>query len=779
MITKYANGLIRWRWLAIVATFVWVGLAASGMRLLQYSDDYLDFFSADNPQLQDFEDLQETYDKSDNILIVLTPKDGNVFSVPTLTSLQWITDAAWQTPHSARVDSITNYQHTEATGDDLAVADLVGDLEDVSSEQLQKWQNIAVSEPLLRHRLINADASVTAVNITIQLPGKSLTELPDAVSHVRGMVADLEARDPNLEARLTGVSMMSSAFSEASQKDLQTLIPLMFLIVIVALGLLLRSVSASLTTVLVIFMSILVGMGLFGWTGLRVTAPIVSAPIIILTMAVADSVHILVSLLHGMRRGLSKHDAIVESLRINAQPVFITSLTTAIGFLTLNFSEVPPLRYMGNIVVVGVLVAWVLSMTLLPALMAVLPVQVKQSDNNESAAMNKLSSFVIAKHRPLLWSMALISVGCAAFLPRNEINDEFVKYFDEKIHFRTATDYAAERLIGPYNIEFSIGSGEDGGISDPDYLQRVQAFVDYAHSLEMVTQVQTLTDVMKRLNKNMHGDDESWYKLPEERDLSAQYLLLYEMSLPYGLDLNNQIDVAKSSTRVIVNTENMSSKEVIALEQDFATWFDDNAPGLDVSAASTNLMFAHIGQRNAESMVNGVTIALILISLILVMALRSVKIGLLSMIPNLIPGAVAFGIWGMFFGNVGMSVAVVASMTLGIVVDDTVHFLSKFLRAKREQGLNTEDAIRYAFNTVGVALIVTTIVLVSGFAILMFSSFKLNSDMGLLTAITIAIALIIDFFLLPPILLHLKGKDDEQNAAPSKTKAAEEELATA
>jgi len=177
--------------------------------------------------------------------------------------------------------------------------------------------------------------------------------------------------------------------------------------------------------------------------------------------------------------------------------------------------------------------------------------------------------------------------------------------------------------------------------------------------------------------------------------------------------------------------------------------------------ASPSIMFGNIGMRNIKSMITGTTLALVLISFILIIAFRSVTIGLVSLIPNLLPAAAAFGVWGLLVGEVGVSLSIVISMTLGIVVDDTIHFLSKYLRARREKNLNAADAIRYAFSTVGTALWVTTIVLIAGFSVLAFSSFKMNAGMGLLTAITIGLALALDFLFLPPFLLKIQENDDD------------------
>lgn len=257
----------------------------------------------------------------------------------------------------------------------------------------------------------------------------------------------------------------------------------------------------------------------------------------------------------------------------------------------------------------------------------------------------------------------------------------------------------------------------------------------------------------------MHGDDPAYYKIPDDRALSAQYLLLYEMSLPYGLDLNNQINIKKSATRFTVTLESVTTNEMLALEERAQEWLAANGlPAMQVPGASTTIMFSHISERNIRSMLSGTSIALVLISVILIFSFRSVKIGLISLIPNLVPAGMAFGLWGLLVGQIGVGTSIVMGMSLGIVVDDTIHFLSKYLRAKRERGMDSHGAVRYAFHTVGTALWVTSVILAAGFYVLTFSGFALNAQMGTLTAITIVFALVTDFLLLPPLLMHLEKK---------------------
>jgi len=758
MVTAYASWLMRWRWFVIAATLVVVGIFASGMRFLEFTTDYRVFFSAENPQMLAFEKMQSTYAKADNVMFVITPKDGNVFTPKTLASIQWLTEQAWQTPYSNRVDSLTNFQHTEALDDDLAVADLVENPDELTADDLAKIQRIAHQEPSLNKRLINEAGTVTSVNVTVQLPGKDVKESPEIANFARKLAADLHARDPNLDVALTGIAMMNSAFGETSEKDMGTLVPLMFLVVVITVGLLLRSVAPVIVTFLVILMSILMGMGSLGWSGVKLTAPVASAPTIILTMAVADAVHLFATYMWNLRHGLTKHNAMIESLRINMQPVFLTSLTTLIGFLCMNFTEVPPLAHLGNVVAVGVAAAFLLSITFLPALAVTIPIKAKKTDVTHHPVFDAIARFTTTHHKKLLLGMSALTIGFAALLPLNQINDDFVSYFDKRVPFRVDSDYASEKLLGPYTIDFSINSNEENGISSPKFLQKVNAFVEFAKTQPEVAHVFTLTDTMKRLNKNMHGDDESYNKLPENSELAAQYLLMYEMSLPYGLDLNNQIDVNKSATKVTLSTINLSSAQLLDIEQRCADWFSQNAPGLTVDKASTALMFAHIGQRNAKSQTFGTALSLFIISMILIVALRSFKIGVISLVPNMAPAAIAFGIWAIIDGQVGMSVSIVAGMTLGIVVDDTIHFLSKYLRARREKNMDAQEAIHYAFAQVGQALAVTTVVLVAGFSILMISTFKVNADMGFVTAMTISIALVLDFLLLPALLMTFDRK---------------------
>ena len=800
---RLGEWVIAARWPIIAATLILVAIAASGGRFLEFSSNYRVFFSEENPQLLAFEALEDTYTRNDNVLFAVVPDGRDATSARALEAIAWLTERAWQTPFSTRVDSIANFQHTTADGDDLIVRDLVDEAVRGDADERSRVRAVALAEPRLAARLIATDGAVGGVNVTVQMPGEDETlEVPQVVEFVRGLAAEVRERFPGIDVRLTGMVMMNYAFTESSLLDMKTLMPVSFAVMALMLALLTRGLGGTFATMLVVALSILAAMGLGGWAGFPFTPPSAAAPTIVLTVAIANCVHVLTTLRHVMqaeasrtlaergsgvlarrtRTGALKRAAIAESLRVNLQPVFLASLTTALGFLSMNFSDVPPFRHLGTFVAFGVGAAFVLSVTFLPALLSLLPLRVRATGHRDDPVMARLAEFVVRRRTPLLWGSALAVAALVASIPRNELNDVFVEYFDDSVEFRRDADFTVEHLTGLYTMEYSLVSGGSGGIGDPAFLAGVEAFAEWYRAQPETIHVNVITDTFRRLNMNMHGDDPAAYRLPESRDLAAQYLLLYEMSLPYGLDLNNQLDVDKSSTRMTVATKTLSSNELLALDRRAQRWLAENAPDgahgvasngahgdirsgvrgiARAEEAGTSLMFAYLGRRNIRAMLLGTTVALVGISLVLIAALRSWRLGLASLVPNLVPGAMGFGIWGLAVGEVGLSLSVVTSMTLGIVVDDTVHFLSKYRRARSELGRSPPDAVRYAFVTVGRALLTTSLVLVAGFLVLSLSSFELNAGMGLLTALVIALALVADFFLLPPLLMKVEGHTDE------------------
>ncbi|MEO0401937.1 MAG: MMPL family transporter, partial [Pseudomonadota bacterium] len=525
-----------------------------------------------------------------------------------------------------------------------------------------------------------------------------------------------------------------------------------------------RSISVVGVSLGLILLSTLFAMGIGGFVGVQLTPISLSAPTIILTIAVADAIHVFSGVRGFMRDGLSKRDALVSSVALNFAPIAITSLTTIIGFLTLNFSDSPPFHHLGNITAAGIFAAWVLSIVFLPAAASLLPLRFKATPQAARGnAMRRMADLVVKRAGIVLAVTGTLSAVAIAFIPQMELNDQWTKYFAPRLEFRQAVDAAAP-FFGTEPMEFVIDSGAPGNVTNPAFLEVVDAFTLWLREQDtVVTHAFSISDIMKRLNRNLNNEDPAFNTMPDAKDLAAQYLLVYEISLPYGLDLNDRVDIDRQTTRVTATTRDVTTNQTKAFIADAEAWFVENGNGVaTVEVTGAKKLFAFVAQRNIEAMFEGAIYLVLAIVAILSLTFGSLRVGLLSLIPNALPILITFGLWSAFVGTVGFSVAATGAVAVGLVVDFTVHFMAKYLRATRDKGQSVADGIRYAFDTAGTAILATTVILTAGFAILITSSFKFNADLGLLTAISIVMATIVNFFLLPSLLMLSSSKSPSQ-----------------
>ncbi len=757
------NWVVRHRWWIICVSLPIIAVAATGVRYLRINNDTRVFFGEQNPDYLALKALEHTYSKEQSVLFVLAPKDGNVFTRATLAAVAELTRAAWRIPYSSRVSSIANFQYTRAEGDDLIVEDLVTHPDTLAGPDLERIRQTALSETTIVHRLISPTGHVAAVYVSLISPPENLRAVPEIARYARQMAADFHIRHPQIDVYITGSIMIDQAFALASKNDLMLLFPGAFLIMTTLVCIALRSFYATFAAVSVTVLSMAAALGLTGWVRLPLNAVSVGAPGLMLTLSVADNVHVLTTMFHLIRQGRSRHEAIAESLQINFKAIFLTNVTTIIGFLTMNFSESPPFRHLGNIVAAGVAIDLINSMLLLPALTAVLPISA-QAHREKAPWVNyrRLADFVIRRREWLLWpslaTAAVISIG----MLRIELNDNFLTYFDDTFEFRRATDFMIKNLGGWDVIEYSLLSGQSGGITDPRYLAAVDRFADWYRRQPKVIHVTAVVDTIKRLNRDMHGGDTIYYRIPDQRELAAQYLLFYELSLPFGQDLNSQIDVDKSATRFTVVFESMSARELCRMDKVAYQWLRANAPScMHTSGTGLSLVWARITDRNIGGMLYASFGEILVISCLMILVIRSPKFVGIFLIPNVLPAFIAFGIWGVTRGRVGLALSVVVAMTLGIIVDDTIHFFVKYFKARREDGMSPEQAVRHALEMLVGTVGITTLVLISGFVVMMFSHYRMSAEMGLMCSMIIGLALAADFFLTPALLMKFDRRADK------------------
>ena len=754
---RYIDFVLRHRWPVVVVTTLVMAAAVAGMPGLTVSGSYRVLFGEDNPHLLAFDRMQDTYSASRSALIAVSSKEGTVFTRETLTAIEELTEAAWQTPYSTRVNSLTNYFHSEAIEDDLEIAPLVEYAASYSDAELDRVRTIALNEPELVGQLIADDGRVAALAINFALSEPEEPKWAEISGYLGGLLDEARKDNPDLTFHMTGNVILNQTFNEAAE-DSEELVPIVFFVILAITILLLRSVYATLSTAVILIFIVQSTTGVAGWFNTLLTPVSASVPVIIMTVGVAHSIHIITAVRSAMNRGLTRNDALAESLRDNLYPVFLTSATTSVGFLSLNTSSSPPFHVLGNLVALGMLFAFFYSVTLLPAMLSILPMRVRSVRSGTSVFFDRLGDFVVARRTPILWCSILIVAVLALGVPRNTLSDNWLHHFDDRYAFRTDTDFIIDNLTGLDRLEYSLDSGRDGGITDPGYLHKVDAFARWYRTQPEVHHVQAFPDIMKRLNKSMHGDDPSFYRIPDDPELAAQFLLLYEFSLPFGADLNDRMDVAKSTTRMTVVLKNTSTLEHLAIDRRAGEWLEDHAPELAGSASGFTMISAHMSDQNVSSMLAGTILAAALISFILFLVFRNIRVGLLCLVPNFIPAVMSFGLWGYLVGQVGLGASVVTAIAIGIIVDDTIHFLTKYLKVRRQRQPSTE-AVRATFRSVGPALWATTAILTVGFLVFASSGYEPSWALGILVAITIFLALIADLLLLPVLLMAIDRRE--------------------
>jgi predicted RND superfamily exporter protein/outer membrane lipoprotein-sorting protein len=746
-------------------------VVALGLTTARFSTDYRIFFSKDDPGLAAFERLESTFTKTDNVLFVVKAKeahDGAIFQTDPLAAIQELTTVGWTLPYATRVDSLTNFQHPEAKeGDEIVVGELVpGDARALDAAALAHIRAAVASEPLLAGSLLARDGRTAAVNVTLRLPGKEPREVSESAEAARKAVDAVRARHPDLDIRASGMAFMNDAFMQASIRDMAVMMPLMVVVMLIGMAFVMRSKLATVAVAAVIGVSAAMSMAVAGWLHYPLTPPAVAAPMIVLTVAVADGVHIVLATMEAMREGKTRQQAVVLSLEKNLEAITYTWLTTIVGFVCLNYSDAPPVTHLANMTSFGVTAAFVYSFTVLPALLVVLPIVARGKAASALAgevdarptAMARVASFVVRRRIPLLVTTVIVTVIGGWQASRLETNDQFVRYFDQSIPFRRDVDFTMKNLSGIYRLEYQVGSGGPSGIAEPAYLRSLDAFGGWLRAQPEVEHVYSVADVVKRVNQVMSANEPAAYRIPDSRAAVSEALLVYEMGLPQGLDLTDRVNVDKSAARLTVTVKDVSSQQMNAFTARSESWLRDHAPkAMWAEATGPVVIFSQLGDRNAKSMVQGDFVSLALISLCMIIVLRSFRLGMLSVLPNVIPIVVGYGLWRVFVGQMNIVASVAGSISLGIIVDDTIHFLTRY-KAMKAKGLDAETAMTKTLTHVGPAMLGTSVILVLGFGVLTLSSFQMTSYLGWLSVIIVAVAPLTDLVLAPALVL-LFNKD--------------------
>lgn len=754
--SSFITTLIRFRWIFFAASLALLGFSISGLSHFVFDGSPRIFFANGNPDFERFEELEATYGSDIRLFYMVSAKSGSMMEPENLQALKEMTEQAWTLPYVRRVDSISNYQFIHSQNDELYVDDLFGEPIIDNPEALRERQAIALQDPEIVTRLISKDGQHAAVMLALTMTSTETQteEGADLVKRVYALADSIKARYPNITIAATGNLLSNYYNMKVARDDMSVMIPSMFGLMFLILGVLLRSLSTVVVALVLATCSALSAMGIASWLGIHFSVLSINAVIISIIVAVAHCIHIFTQLFKELQTK-SKKEALAASLRTNFFAVSMTTLTTLIGFLSLNTNDLPPAADLGNAAAIGTATAWILSLTMLPAL--VMLMRFKPHKTNEfmiDKQMAHLADFLIARKYVVLIAMLGLSALMITLSFLNNLNDYLIETLHEPHIFRTDTNSIDEHFGSLYIDSFDLDSGSENGIVDPTYLKNMDKFATFLRAQPEVTSVHSFADVIKRLNKSMHDDDPAYFTIPDDRELIAQYLLLYEMSLPFGLDLSEQLTPDRRKSLLVANMPSLDTHTDIELDQRFRAWQEENLPkSMQSPNIAISTIWSYLTIHSLTNSLEGSGTALVLISLIMLMMLRSIRYGLISLVPNLLPATFGFGVWYLYSGNVGLGLTCVTIITIGIVVDDTVHFLVKYQKALKDHKGDAEQAIRTTFKQVGSALFLTTAVLAAGFGVLGMSAIIINSALGQVTTVILIAAFLLDVILLPVILL--------------------------
>ena len=749
-----AETIIRYRPLCIIISLLILAGLAQGLSKINFNPDINVFFPENDTLTTSHLKIEDTYSSMDNAVTGIGVKEGTVFTNEILSLIEDLTEKAWKTPHSLRIDSLSNYSYVSADGDDLYIEPFLEGSSTYDLKTLKEKELIIEGEELAYGAIISKDKKTSLINIVFDPPRKDIeSEYQESLNYVLGFLEEARKNHPEVDLIISGIVYMEYQSPMLLKAQMPKLMPAAILVILLTLFLLLRSLVAVAGSFLVIIVSVASAMGSIGFLSGDIAQPFIMVPILIATLAVADCVHLFTLYFQNLDSSRKSKEAMLESLKLNLQPLFLTSLTTAIGFLSLNLAPVEPLRGIGNGVAIGVFLAFMFTVLLLAPIVSYFNVKQSKNISFQKNFSRKLGRFSIKNYKRLLVIVPVISCFLMAFIPLNKTNDNPLEFYSERYTTSAAdSKWISQRIGGTFPVSYELNS--QSTVSDPEFLREVDKFSEWLDLNEEVLHVSSLSKIMKNLNKTLHGKQEKWNVIPTESDLSAQYLFFYEMSLPYGLDLTNSISQNKESIKLVASLKELGSLEYREFAKRVKNYASENMPK-DMVSIGTGIrpIFALMSNMLITQLTYALGIGIVLITATIILFFRSLRYGMLTSVTNLLPIGVAFGIWAIVSGEISMLVGIGMGTTLGIIVDFTVHFLSKYLHARRQKNLSAEKAVEYAFETVGFALIITSFSLILGFLVLLQAFFIPIHGFVLFSSLAFISALIIDLLLFPALLI--------------------------
>jgi uncharacterized protein len=754
--TKFTHKIIKYRWwIVLLSPLLIILLFVLNLKNAGVETDFKIWFDDDSQIIKHFEHFKQTFGSDDRLMIALRNEDG-IFQKDILKSIQKITDELWQTKFVARVDSISNFQYVHVSKndeDEIIVEDFLTDIDTLSIEELKQKEQIATSDIQTKNLLISADGK-SAIIVARMVYSKYLKPADYITLYKSANKLIEKYRLKGVEYYNIGVPAYTNAFMEAISSNAQTFFPVILLTIIVLLALIFRNIWSVLLPLSIVILTILFITGFTFGLGYKLNTITSMFPIFIIAVGIADSIHIFWVWKYKREEGFSNNESIIYSLEKNLTPAFITSLTTFAGFISLGISKLIPLQAFGILLASGAIMAFVLSVVFLPALLSIINPQIKpkqQKTTDLRAFINRYTNFIVKNDKAIISICLIFITVCAVGIKDVSVDTEFAKQFSKNTPIRKSAEFVEKNIGGTIPVEIIIDTKEKSGINKPELMNAVDEFSKaFRQRFEKVRHVNSLTQIVKKYHQLMHAGKEEFYKIPDSKELISQYMLLYSLSLPRGMGINDMMDVDNRYLRVTAMINIASEIEKMQMYEWTKNWWEQNST-FTATVEGVTMISGHMRLQLTDTLIKSISLALIFVTLIFWLTFKSKFFMAVSTLPNIAPLVISIGLTGWLGINLDLGMAIVFVIIIGIAIDDTVHFLSKY-KAAVKKGESLVEAIEESLLLSGNAIVITTLILVIGFGTFLFSDFALYSNFGLLSSIALTLAMVFDLILLPAII---------------------------
>ncbi len=731
-------------------------LAVQGLRSLEFDNSLEIWFLEGDPGIERYRDFVEQFGSDEVVLLAWEVTDA--FSDETLGRLARLEQATSRVPHVLSVRSLASASIPRDEDGELATNALFSP--PPADPRLRAMRaEAALASPLLTSSLLAPDGKAVAVVIEVEHLEGEFDYKREVLAALEGIVsAEQDRGGPPIA--LTGTIVLDRAFFDRTERDMTLFVPILLAVICVAMLGLFRRPSSVAVPMSVVAVSLLWTLGLQGLVGWKITVvSSVLAPLI-LAMGIADAVHVYSEYLEQSGKRLagsadSRQDAIVDALRAVWRPCLFTSLTTAAGFLSLLVSPIRPVRQMGLLAACGVLIAFVVTIFLVPVVLSLLPAPPPDAlQRHRRGPLARLLARLAGGTPRRWWASVLVATGlvagAAVGIANMRVGTNMLEFFTADDPVRRSTERVDELIGGSVSVEYLIEADGDHGYLTPGRLARLDTFADYLRRQPNVVGVHGLTEVIKELDAAMRAVPASQGRLPDKSDLLAQYLMLIEGNELYQRFVRRGGRLGRFSLRVkMINSELLAAK---VPEIDAHREAEIETPGFTLPGTGMVPLMNRMERFLLQSQLASFGLALLVISVMMMLVLGSVRLGALGMIPNLAPIAVTLGVMGVAGIRLDIGTVMIASVVLGLVVDDSIHLLARIQRNLGSSQVDLGAVVDASVREVGRPILVTSAVLVAGFWSLLFASFQPNIYFGLLAGVTILMALLADLILLPAIL---------------------------